>query len=178
VNGPFGDVPYSTAVSTEFDYEVELAVVISQQGINIPREKAMDYVFGYAVLNDISARDLQRNGKQFFKGKSLDGSCPIGPWLVTADEVADPHNLAITCRVNGVTKQDSSTRHMIFDIPAIIEYLSLGMTLLPGDIIATGTPSGVGFARTPPEYLQPGDVVECEIEQIGLIRNQIGNSGS
>lgn len=178
VNRPFGDVPYSTAVSTEFDYEVELAVVISQQGVNIPREQAMDYVFGYTVLNDISARDLQRNGKQFFKGKSLDGSCPIGPWLVTADEVADPHNLAITCRVNGVTKQDSSTRHMIFDIPAIIEYLSLGMTLLPGDIIATGTPSGVGFARTPPEFLQPGDVVECEIEQIGLIRNQIGNSGS
>ncbi|MEJ2746435.1 MAG: fumarylacetoacetate hydrolase family protein [Anaerolineae bacterium] len=173
VNGPFGEVPYSTAVSTEFDYEVELAVIIGKRGINIPREEAMGYVYGYTVLNDISARDLQRNGKQFFKGKSLDGSCPIGPWLVTADEIANPQNLAITCRVNGVTKQDSSTRHMIFDIPATIEYLSLGMTLLPGDIIATGTPSGVGFARTPPEYLQPGDVVESEIEQIGLIRNQI-----
>ena len=133
----------------------------------------MDYVYGYTVLNDISARDLQRNGKQFFKGKSLDGSCPIGPWLITVDDIADPQNLAITCRVNDVTKQNSSTQHMIFDIPATIAYLSLGMTLLPGDIIATGTPSGVGFARTPPEYLQPGDVVECEIEQIGLIRNQI-----
>ncbi|MCB9445007.1 MAG: fumarylacetoacetate hydrolase family protein [Ardenticatenaceae bacterium] len=173
VNGPFGDVPWSTAVSTEFDYEVELAVIIGKQGINIPREQAIGYVYGYTVLNDISARDLQRNGKQFFKGKSLDGTCPIGPWLVTADEIPDPHNLAITCRVNGVTKQDSSTRHMIFDISATIAYLSLGMTLLPGDIIATGTPSGVGFARTPPEYLQPGDVVESEIEGIGLIRNKI-----
>ena len=173
VNGPFGDVPYSTAVSTQIDYEVELAIIIGKQGINIPREQAMDYVYGYTVLNDISARDLQRNGKQFFKGKSLDGSCPIGPWLITVDDIADPQNLAITCRVNDVTKQNSSTQHMIFDIPATIAYLSLGMTLLPGDIIATGTPSGVGFARTPPEYLQPGDVVECEIEQIGLIRNQI-----
>jgi 2-keto-4-pentenoate hydratase/2-oxohepta-3-ene-1,7-dioic acid hydratase in catechol pathway len=173
VNGPFGDIPYSTAVSSQIDYEVELAVIIGKQGSNIPREQAMAYVYGYAVLNDISARDLQRSGKQFFKGKSLDGSCPIGPWLVTADAVADPHNLAITCRVNGVTRQNSSTKHMIFDIPAIIAYLSLGMTLLPGDIIATGTPSGVGFARIPPEYLQPGDVVESEIEQIGLIRNQI-----
>lgn len=173
VNGPFGDVGVSTAVTTQLDYEVELAIIIGQQGKNIPREEAMSYVYGYSVLNDISARDLQRNGKQFFKGKSLDGTCPIGPWLITADEVTDPQNLAITCRVNGVTKQDSSTQHMIFDIPTIIEYLSLGMTLLPGDIIATGTPSGVGFARTPPEYLQPGDVVECEIEQIGLICNTI-----
>ncbi len=176
VNGPFGDVPWNTAVSTELDYEVELAVIIGKQGINIPREEALDYVYGYTVLNDISARDLQRNGKQFFKGKSLDGTCPIGPWLITADAIANPQNLAITCRVNGVTKQDSSTQHMIFDIQATIAYLSLGMTLLPGDIIATGTPSGVGFARTPPEYLQPGDVVESEIEQIGLIRNQIAIS--
>jgi 2-keto-4-pentenoate hydratase/2-oxohepta-3-ene-1,7-dioic acid hydratase in catechol pathway len=173
VNGPFGDVPYNTAVSTQIDYEVELAIIIGKQGSNIPRQQAMNYVYGYTVLNDISARDLQRNGKQFFKGKSLDGFCPIGPWLITANEIADPQNLAITCRVNGVTKQNSSTKHMIFDIPAIIEYLSLGMTLRPGDIIATGTPSGVGFARTPPEYLQPGDIVESEIEQIGLIRNQI-----
>ncbi len=176
VNGPFGDVPWNTAVSTELDYEVELAVIIGKQGINIPREEALDYVYGYTVLNDISARDLQRNGKQFFKGKSLDGTCPVGPWLITADAIANPQNLAITCRVNGVTKQDSSTQHMIFDIQATIAYLSLGMTLLPGDIIATGTPSGVGFARTPPEYLQPGDVVESEIEQIGLIRNQIAIS--
>lgn len=173
VNGPYGEIPYSTAVSTHIDYEVELAIIIGKTGKNILRDEAMDYVYGYTVLNDISARDLQKQGKQFFKGKSLDGSCPIGPWLVTADAVADPHNLAITSRVNGVVKQDSSTQHMIFDIPATIAYLSLGMTLLPGDIIATGTPSGVGFARTPPEYLQPGDVVECEIEQIGLIRNQI-----
>jgi 2-keto-4-pentenoate hydratase/2-oxohepta-3-ene-1,7-dioic acid hydratase in catechol pathway len=170
--GSASDYDYSVD-SSQIDYEVELAIVIGKKGQNISRQDAMDYIFGYTVLNDISARDLQKQSKQFFKGKSLDGSCPMGPWLVTADAITDPNNLTITSRVNGVTKQNSSTRHMIFDIPAIIEYLSLGMTLLPGDIIATGTPSGVGFARTPPEYLQPGDVVECEIEQIGLIRNQI-----
>ncbi len=173
VNSPYGDIPFDTAVSTQIDWEVELGIIIGQQGKNIPRNEAMDYVFGYTILNDISARDLQKGGKQFFKGKSLDGSCPTGPWIITPDALPDPQNLRITSRVNGVTKQDSNTQHMIFDIPTIIEYLSRGMTLLPGDIIATGTPSGVGFARTPPEYLQPGDVVECEIEQIGVIRNQI-----
>ncbi len=173
VNGPYGDIPFDTAVSEQIDWEAELAIVISKPGKNIPREQAMEYIYGYTVLNDISARDLQKGGKQFFKGKSLDGSCPIGPWLTTADAVPDPHNLRITSRVNGATKQDSNTRHMIFDLPTIIAYLSRGMTLLPGDIIATGTPSGVGFARTPPEFLRPGDVVECEIENIGIIRNQI-----
>ncbi|MCP4425203.1 MAG: fumarylacetoacetate hydrolase family protein [Chloroflexi bacterium] len=173
VNAPYGDIPFDTAVSEQIDWEAELAIVIGKRGKNIPREETMDHIFGYTVLNDISARDLQKGGKQFFKGKSLDGSCPIGPWLVTADDIADPHNLRIASRVNGVTKQDSATCHMIFDLPAIIEYLSRGMTLLSGDIIATGTPSGVGFARTPPEFLRPGDVVECEIEQIGTIRNRI-----
>ncbi len=173
VNAPYGDIPFDTAVSEQIDWEAELAVIIGRAGKNITRDEAMSYIFGYTVLNDISARDLQKGGKQFFKGKSLDGSCPIGPWLVTADSLPDPHNLRITSRVNGAAKQDSNTRHMIFNIPAIVEYLSRGMTLLPGDIIATGTPSGVGFARTPPEYLRPGDVVECEIEGIGIIRNQI-----
>jgi 2-keto-4-pentenoate hydratase/2-oxohepta-3-ene-1,7-dioic acid hydratase in catechol pathway len=177
VNAPYGDIVADTAVSDQMDWEAELAIVIGQQGKNIPRDRAMDYVFGYTVLNDVSARDLQKGAKQFFKGKSLDGSCPIGPWIVTADAISDPHNLHISSRVNGVTKQDSATCHMIFDIPAIIEHLSRGMTLLPGDIIATGTPSGVGFARTPPEFLQPGDVVECEIEQIGVIRNRIVANG-
>jgi 2-keto-4-pentenoate hydratase/2-oxohepta-3-ene-1,7-dioic acid hydratase in catechol pathway len=133
----------------------------------------MGYVFGYMVLNDVSARDLQWRHKQFFKGKSLDGACPMGPWIVTADEVGDPHNLKVVCRVNGQVKQDSSTTHMIFNVPATIMHLSDGMTLLPGDIIATGTPSGVGFARTPPEFLKSGDVVECEVEGVGLIRNRI-----
>ncbi len=173
VNAPYGDILLDTAVSDQLDWEAELAIIIGKQGKNILRDEAMAYIFGYTVLNDISARDLQKGGKQFFKGKSLDGSCPIGPWIVTADEIPNPQNLRITSRVNGVTKQDSNTRHMIFDIPAIIAYLSRGMTLLPGDIIATGTPSGVGFARTPPEFLRPRDVVECEIENIGIIRNQI-----
>jgi 2-keto-4-pentenoate hydratase/2-oxohepta-3-ene-1,7-dioic acid hydratase in catechol pathway len=133
----------------------------------------MDFVFGYTVMNDLTARDLQQRHKQFFKGKSLDGHAPMGPWIVTADEITNPHNLRVTCHVNGVLKQDDMTSKMIFDIPEIISQLSLGMTLLPGDIIATGTPSGVGFARTPPEYLQPGDVISCAVEGIGEIRNVI-----
>jgi 2-keto-4-pentenoate hydratase/2-oxohepta-3-ene-1,7-dioic acid hydratase in catechol pathway len=176
VTGPYDPIPFDAAVSDKLDWEAELAVVIGRQGKNIPEAAAMDYVFGYTVLNDVSARDLQRQGKQFFKGKSLDGSCPMGPWIVTAEELPDPHVLRITSRVNGDAKQDSNTDKMIFNIPAIIAYLSRGMTLQPGDIIATGTPSGVGFARTPPEFLQPGDVVECEIEQIGTIRNEVSHA--
>jgi len=153
---------------------VELAVVIGRRGKNISAAEALDYVFGYTVINDVSARDLQTAyGGQFFKGKSLDGSCPMGPWIVTADEIPDPHALTLSCRVNGVTKQESTTADMIFNIPTAIEFLSRGMTLEPGDVIATGTPSGVGFARTPPEFLKPGDVVECEVEGIGVIRNTI-----
>lgn len=174
VNGPYSDIPYDPAVSTAIDYEAELAVVIGRYGKNIPRAEAMDYVFGYTVMNDITARDLQRRHKQFFKGKSLDGHAPLGPWIVTAEEISDPHNLRVTCHVNGILKQDDSTKNLIFDIPEIISQLSLGMTLLPGDLIATGTPGGVGFARTPPEFLQPGDVVECSVEAIGSIRNHIG----
>lgn len=174
VTGPTNPIPYNPQVTTELDWEVELAVIIGTPGLNIQAENAMNHVFGYTVLNDISARDLQLKGKQYFKGKSLDGACPMGPWIVTADEISDPHNLAISCRVNGVTKQASSTHYMIFDIPATLAYLSLGMTLIPGDIIATGTPDGVGFARKPPEFLQPGDLLESEIAEIGLLRNPIG----
>lgn len=174
VNGPFAAIPFDAAVSTQIDWEVELAVIIGRRGKNISAAEAMDYVFGYTVINDVSARDLQTAyGGQFFKGKSLDGSCPMGPWIVTADEVPDPHALTLSCRVNGVTKQESSTADMIFNIPTAIEFLSRGMTLEPGDMIATGTPSGVGFARTPPEFLKPGDVVECEVEGIGVIRNTV-----
>jgi 2-keto-4-pentenoate hydratase/2-oxohepta-3-ene-1,7-dioic acid hydratase in catechol pathway len=172
-NGPFDAIPYDASVSDQMDWEVELAVVIGRMGANIGLEQAMNHVFGYMVLNDVSARDLQWRHKQFFKGKSLDGACPMGPWIVTADEVSDPHTLDIRCRVNGVVKQDSNTRHMIFNVPATVMHLSTGMTLLPGDIIATGTPSGVGFARTPPEFVKPGDVIECEVDQIGLIRNTV-----
>ena len=173
VNGPYDPFPFNAAVSDKIDYEVELGVIIGKSGTNIPPEEAMSYIFGYTIINDISARDLQRQHKQFFKGKSLDGACPMGPWIITADAL-DPTNLHITSRVNGVTKQGSNTRHMIFDIPITIDHLSRGMTLLAGDIIATGTPSGVGFARTPPEFLQPGDILESEIENIGILRNPIG----
>lgn len=173
VIGPYDPLPFDPAVSAELDWEVELAFVIGKAGKNILETEAQDHLFGYTVLNDVSARDLQRKGKQFFKGKSLDGSCPMGPWIVTADELVDASSLRITSRVYGLTKQDSDTSKMIFSPPSIIAYLSLGMTLLSGDIIATGTPSGVGFARQPPEYLTPGDVVECEVEDIGTIRNTV-----
>ncbi len=175
VNGPYATIPFDTAVSTRIDWEAEMAFIIGRHGKNISPEEAMTYVFGYTIINDISARDLQSQHKQYFKGKSLDGSCPMGPWIVTPHDLRDPHNLAITSRVNGVTKQASNTRYMIFNIPTIIYHLSRGMTLLPGDIIATGTPSGVGFARQPPEYLAPGDVVECEVEGLGVIRNSLIN---
>jgi len=173
INGPYDDFPFDASVSEQIDWEVELGVIIGKSGRNISVEQAMDHVFGYTVINDISARDLQRRHRQFFKGKSLDGSCPMGPWIITADAIADPHGLRVITRVNGVVKQDSNTRDMIFDVPTTIAQLSNGMTLLAGDIIATGTPSGVGAARTPPEFLKPGDWVECEVEGIGSIRNKV-----
>jgi 2-keto-4-pentenoate hydratase/2-oxohepta-3-ene-1,7-dioic acid hydratase in catechol pathway len=175
VTGPYDPIPFEAAVSDKLDWEAELGVIIGRAGKNISESEALDYVYGYTVINDISARDLQRQGKQFFKGKSLDGSCPMGPWIVTTADLPDPHLLRINCRVNGEIKQDSNTDKMIFNIPATVAYLSRGMTLLPGDIISTGTPSGVGFARTPPEYLQPGDEVACEVEQIGTIRNVVSH---
>ncbi len=174
VNGPYDDIPYDAAVSEQIDYEAELAVIIGRRVKNATRDEALAAVFGYTVLNDVTARDLQTLHKQFFKGKSLDGSCPMGPWIVTADAVPDPYALRITCHVNGQLRQDSAAETMTFDIPTIIGHLSRGMTLLPGDIIATGTPSGVGFAMKPPVFLRPGDVVECAIEGIGRIRNRIG----
>ncbi len=173
LTGPRGDIPSYARVTTQLDWEVELAVVIGRQGKDISAAEAMDYVFGYTVVNDVSARDLQFRYNQFFKGKSLDSACPMGPWIVTKDEIADPHTLRVICRVNGETKQDASTADLIFNIPTIIEHLSLGMTLLPGDVIATGTPSGVGMGRTPQEWLKAGDVLETEIEGIGLLRNRI-----
>jgi 2-keto-4-pentenoate hydratase/2-oxohepta-3-ene-1,7-dioic acid hydratase in catechol pathway len=174
VNRHEGTIPFDAAVSEQIDWEAELGVIIGRSGKNISIEEAYDHVFGYTCINDVSARDLQSNHSQFFKGKSLDGACPMGPWIITADEIPDPHQLQITCRVNEVMKQDSNTEHMIFRVPDILTILSRGMTLDAGDIIATGTPSGVGFARKPPEFLKPGDVVEVEIEKIGVLRNQVG----
>jgi 2-keto-4-pentenoate hydratase/2-oxohepta-3-ene-1,7-dioic acid hydratase in catechol pathway len=167
-------IPFDPAVSEQIDWEAELGVILGRGGKNISIEQAYDHVFGYTCLNDVSARDLQANHSQFFKGKSLDGACPLGPWIVTADEIPDPQRLHVTCRVNGVVKQDANTAVMIFHVPDIIAILSRGMTLDAGDIIATGTPSGVGFARKPPEFLKPGDVVEVEIEKIGVLRNRVG----
>ena len=173
VNGPFDDVPVDRGATSQVDWEVELAVIIGRTGRNILAERALEHVFGYTVLNDVTARDLQQRHVQFFKGKSLDGFCPMGPMVVTADEFGDPQAKRLTCRVNGVVKQDGSTADMIFPVRSIIEWLSRGMTIEAGDIIATGTPEGVGMGRTPPEYLSDGDVIETEVEGIGLMRNRI-----
>ena len=177
VSGPFDPIPYDPRVSQQVDWEAELGVVIGAPGKNLSEAEAMRHVFGYTVVNDVSARDLQKqHGGQWHKGKSLDGFCPMGPWIATADEV-DPSDLRVTSRVNGVVKQDSSTRHLFFKIPRLIAELSLGLTLEPGDVISTGTPSGVGFGRTPPEFMKPGDVLETEIEGLGLLRNRVEASG-
>lgn len=173
VTGPYADVMRDPRVTEQLDWEAELAVVIGRGGRFIEPAEALQHVFGYTVLNDLSARDLQFRHKQYFLGKSLDGGCPMGPWIVTADEIPDPQTLNIACRVNGVVKQHANTSQQRFDVATTIAILSRIMTLEPGDIIATGTPEGVGFARKPPEFLRPGDVVECEIERIGSIRNRI-----
>ena len=176
VVGPYDPVPAHADVTAQLDWEVELGVVIGKRGINIKEADALKHVFGYTVVNDISAREIQRrHGGQLFKGKGLDGTCPMGPWIVTADEVPDPHTLRLTSRVNGETKQDSNTRHMYFKIPRLIAELSAGMTLEPGDILSTGTPAGVGHARTPPEFMKAGDMLETEVYGVGLLRNRIGN---
>jgi len=150
-----------------------VVIVIGVGGKNISRAKALEHVFGYTVINDVSARDLQMRHLQWFKGKSLDGFCPMGPCIVTADEFGDPQSKRISLRINGETRQHSTTGDMIFSVDAIIEALSRGMTLEAGDIIATGTPEGVGLGRTPPAYLEDGDVVETEIEGIGTLRNRV-----
>jgi 2-keto-4-pentenoate hydratase/2-oxohepta-3-ene-1,7-dioic acid hydratase in catechol pathway len=174
IAGPHDDIPFDAAVSEQIDWEIELGVVIGRRGANVPRERALDHVFGYTVVNDVTARDLQRNwGGQFFKGKSLDGSCPSGPWIVTADEIPDPSALRLRLSVNGETQQDATTADMIYPVDALVAWLSIGMTLLPGTLIATGTPEGVGFARQPPRFLRPGDVVEGEVEGVGRIRNRV-----
>jgi len=174
VNDPTGTIPFDAAISTSLDWEVELGVVIGPGGKNISEADAMKHVFGYTVMNDVTWRDVQRrHGGQWHKGKSFDGTCPMGPVIVTADSL-DHTNLKVECRVNGVVKQSSNTKFMYFKVPRLIADLSLGMTLEPGDLISSGTPEGVGFARTPPEFLKPGDLLETEIEGIGVLRNPVG----
>jgi 2-keto-4-pentenoate hydratase/2-oxohepta-3-ene-1,7-dioic acid hydratase in catechol pathway len=171
-NGPEGEIIHH-AITRELDYECELVIVIGKQGINIHKDRAMDHVYGYTIMNEVSARDVQRRHAQWFKGKGLDTFGPLGPWVVTKDEAGDGNNLAVLSRVNGQTRQNSNTNDMIFDIATIVSVLSEGFTLLPGDLIATGTPEGVGFAMDPPEFLKVGDVVECEVENIGVLRNHV-----
>jgi len=173
VTGPEADIVLDPAVTEQLDWEVELAAVLGRGGRHIPADRAAEHVFGYTVVNDLSARDLQFRHKQFFLGKSVDGTCPMGPWITTADAVPDPHALTLSCRVNGVLKQHACTSAMIATVPQIIATLSRVLTLEAGDIIATGTPSGVGFARQPPEYLAPGDRVACEIEGLGRLENRL-----
>src|SRR5439155_3980520 len=166
-------------LTKEVDYECELAVVIGKTAKDVSRERALDYVFGYTAANDVSARDWQREkslgGGQFARGKSFDGFCPLGPVLVTRDEIPNPNALHLRTTVNGQVMQDDSTADMIFDIPALIESLSSTMTLRPGAVILTGTPSGVGFARNPPVWLKAGDRFAVEIEGIGKLENPVVN---
>jgi 2-keto-4-pentenoate hydratase/2-oxohepta-3-ene-1,7-dioic acid hydratase in catechol pathway len=174
VIGPFDNVPFAAKVSTSYDWEVELGVIIGTSGKDIGEGDAMRHIWGYTVVNDVSVRDAQRyHGGQWHKGKSFDGTCPMGPWIVTADSL-EPNNLRVTCRVNGTTKQDSNTKFLYFKLPRLISELSAGLTLEAGDVISTGTPEGVGFARTPPEFMKAGDLLETEIEGIGTMRNPIG----
>jgi 2-keto-4-pentenoate hydratase/2-oxohepta-3-ene-1,7-dioic acid hydratase in catechol pathway len=173
IAGPDQTLELSGDVSPMYDWEAELAVIIGTTCRDVKEADALDVVFGYSALNDVTARDLQRSHVQWFKGKSLDNTCPIGPWLIDAADIGDPQNLEIMLRVNGVEKQHSNTAKMIFNVRQIIASLSAGLTLHAGDIIASGTPEGVGFARTPPEFLKDGDVMEVEIEKIGILRNAV-----
>ena len=172
VIGQHGRVVHHKATE-KLDFEVELAVVLGKKGRDIPKDKVSDYIFGYTICLDMTARDLQRQHGQWFKGKSLDTYCPLGPWIVHKSALPNPQALRLICRVNGEAMQDGNTRDMIFDIPTTIESLSAGMTLQSGEVISTGTPSGVGFARVPPVFLKSGDRVEAEIESIGTLEVEI-----
>jgi 2-keto-4-pentenoate hydratase/2-oxohepta-3-ene-1,7-dioic acid hydratase in catechol pathway len=170
VTGPYEHVVLPTAVSEQIDYEAELLVVIGVQGKNISQAQAMSYVYGYSIVNDVTARDVQMRHQQWDLGKSFDTFCPMGPWVVTADEF-DGLNAHVKCWVNGELRQDGNSANMIFDIPTLIETCSRGITLYPGDMIATGTPAGVGMGLKPPQYLKHGDKVRIEIAQLGFIEN-------
>lgn len=170
LNGHDEDVIIPKEV-TQCDYEVELAVIIGKTAKKVPKEHAMDYVFGYTVLNDVSARDIQLNEPQWTRGKAIDGFAPMGPWIVTKDEISDAGNLKISLTLNGDIMQNSNTKELIFDIPHLISFLSNTMTLRPGDIISTGTPPGVGMGKKPPVFLKHGDIVEASVEGIGTLRS-------
>ena len=168
-----GDPIVLPKCSQRIDYEVELAFILGRKGKNIKEEEAWDYIAGYAVLNDVTARDLQRSHQQWFKGKSLDTFAPMGPCLVTPDEVDDPHNLNLRLSLNGKVMQEDNTKELFFKIPEILASLSVDMTVEAGDIVATGTPGGIGDSRSPPVYLKPGDCVRSEVEGIGVLENPV-----
>ncbi|MGD6855311.1 fumarylacetoacetate hydrolase family protein [Bacillus infantis] len=173
VSGPEEEVLSHAGVTEQLDYEGELAVVIGKAGRGISEEEALSHVFGYTIINDVTARDLQAKHKQFFIGKSLDSTCPMGPWIVHKSAIENPGRLDIETKINGEVRQSSNTENFIFPIEVIISELSKGMTLEPGDIIATGTPAGVGKGFKPPRFLKPGDVMEVTVEKIGMLRNRI-----
>lgn len=175
--GHEADIEFDPSATSQLDYEVELVIVIGRRGRNIPLDRTLDHVFGYTIGNDVSARDVQKAHLQWFKGKGMDTFCPLGPAIVPKGDLADPADLRITLRVNGETRQDERTSSMIFDIPTIIQQLSVGLTLEPGDLIMTGTPSGVGLGMTPQQWLQPGDILEAEIEGIGILENRVVHGG-
>jgi 2-keto-4-pentenoate hydratase/2-oxohepta-3-ene-1,7-dioic acid hydratase in catechol pathway len=170
---PGGVIECHHDVSTQVDYEAELVVIIGRQGRDIPAADAQGYIFGYTIINDVSARDVQVRHEQWFKGKNLDTFCPMGPCIADKNEIPFPVEVMVSCRVNGELMQNDSTGNLIFDIPFIISDLSHGLTLYPGDIISTGTPGGVGVGRTPPRFLKDGDVVVCSVEKIGDLVNTV-----
>ena len=172
--GPEAEIIWPADVSQRVDYEAELAVIIGRKAHHIPLEQAYDYVAGYTIANDVSARDVQHSDGQWVRGKSFDTFCPLGPYLLTADELPDPQNLGIRCWVNGELRQNSNTFEMIFKVPELLAFISKPCTLLPGDIIITGTPHGVGNYMSPQVFLQRGDVIEIEIDQLGRLRNTVG----
>lgn len=172
--GPDEPITWPAELTEQVDYEAELAVVIGRRAEAVSEARAFEYIAGYTILNDITARDLQFKDKQWVRAKSLDSFCPLGPALVSKDEVEDPHRLKIRCYLNGELMQDSTTANLIFDIPYLVSFLSRAFTLFPGDIIATGTPGGVGVFRCPQVFLKAGDLVEAEIERLGILRNPVG----
>ena len=173
MTGPDENIESHADLDEALDYEVELAVILGKGGRDIAPEDVEDHIFGYSVFNDVSARTLQHSHVQWYRGKSLDGFCAMGPWIVTRDELPMPLHLNVESRLNGEVRQHSNTRAFIRDIPTLVSELSRGITLEPGDIIISGTPAGVGLGFDPPRYMKPGDVIECEIEGIGVLRNKI-----
>jgi 2-keto-4-pentenoate hydratase/2-oxohepta-3-ene-1,7-dioic acid hydratase in catechol pathway len=173
LSGSGDAIPLDRSLTQQLDYEVELAAVIGRTAYDVPVDQALGFVGGYAVANDVSARDIQFSDTQWTRAKSFDGYCPVGPWVTTADEVPDPQALRLTCRVNGEVRQDASTGQMIHTVAELISYASRAMTLRPGDLILTGTPKGVAMGAEDPRWLQPGDVVESEVERLGWLRNEV-----